>query len=227
MKKLTLIILKFLARLMMARRKPRVVGVTGSVGKTGAKDAIARVLSAKFSVRKSEKSYNNEFGVPLTILGIDSGGKNIFKWVAQLAKLPVNFLRPGYPEVLVLEMGVDKPKDMDYLLRIVRPDIAVFTSVGEIPAHVENFLSRNELLKEKAKLAFAVPRSGFVVYNNDSPDWPELFNGKVMAGRISYGLMNDADIKAHRPEIRFANGEAATPIPFGIAFKKTRRKNRF
>ena len=219
MKKLTLIILKFLARLMMARRKPRVVGVTGSVGKTGAKDAIARVLSAKFSVRKSEKSYNNEFGVPLTILGIDSGGKNIFKWVAQLAKLPVNFLRPGYPEVLVLEMGVDKPKDMDYLLRIVRPDIAVFTSVGEIPAHVENFLSRNELLKEKAKLAFAVPRSGFVAYNNDSPDWPELFNGKVMAGRISYGLMNDADIKAHRPEIRFADGEAATPVPLGIAFK--------
>ena len=219
MKNFILLLLKFLARLMIARRKPKVIGITGSVGKTGAKDAIACVLAAKFSVRKSEKSYNNEFGVPLTILGIDSGGKNIFKWAAQLAKAVFNLLRPRYPEVLVLEMGVDKPKDMDYLLRIVRPDIAVFTSVGEVPVHVENFLSRNELLKEKAKLALAVPRSGFVVYDNDSPDWPELFNGKVRAGRISYGLMNDADIKAHRPEIRFANGEAATPIPFGIAFK--------
>jgi len=219
MKKLTLMILKSLARLMLARRKPRVVGVTGSVGKTGTKEAIACVLSAKFRVRKSEKSYNNEFGVPLTILGIESGGSNIFKWAAQLAKLPVNFLRSGYPEVLVLEMGVDKPKDMDYLLRIVRPDIAVFTSVGEIPAHVENFLSRSELLKEKAKLALGVPRSGFVVYDNDSPDWQEFFNGKVRAGRISYGLMNDVDVKVHRPEIRFAEGEAVTPVPLGIAFK--------
>ncbi|HUD08987.1 MAG TPA: Mur ligase family protein, partial [Candidatus Saccharimonadales bacterium] len=74
-------ILKYFATKALRRFKPRVVGVTGSVGKTSTKEAIFSVLSSKFRVRKNEKNYNNEIGLPLTILGIESGGGSPWKWV--------------------------------------------------------------------------------------------------------------------------------------------------
>lgn len=217
MRKIILYILKILARAMLARYKPKIIGVTGSVGKTGTKDAIHCVLAAKFKVRKSEKSYNNEIGLPLTVLGISSSGKNIFGWLFQLLKALARLVYTNYPEILVLEMGVDKPKDMDYLLKIIKPDVAVLTSVGEIPVHVENFTHRESLLKEKAKLALAVPKHGFIVYDNDSPDWP-LFLEKARAGVMTFGFVNSADIKIHSLERRLAGGEEFAK-PLGIAFK--------
>lgn len=231
MRKIIQYILKVLARAMLARYKPKIVGVTGSVGKTGAKDAIHCVLAVKFKVRKSEKSYNNEIGLPLTVLGISSSGKNIFGWLFGFFKVLSWLIYINYPEILVLEMGVDKPKDMDYLLKIVKPDIAVFTSVGEIPVHVENFTHREALLKEKAKLALAVPKHGFVVYDKDSPDWP-LFLEKAKAGAMTYGFVDGADIKIHPLERRFAvirrllsspgsgvAGDEEFTKPLGVAFK--------
>ena len=68
-------ILALLTRLMLARYKPKIIGITGNVGKTSVKDAVYAVVSFKFKTRKSEKSYNNEIGVPLTVLGITSAGK--------------------------------------------------------------------------------------------------------------------------------------------------------
>lgn len=203
---------------MLARYKPKIIGVTGSVGKTSTKDAIYCVLSTEFKVRKSEKSYNNEIGLPSAILGISSGGKNIFRWLFRFFKILSELIRTDYPDILILEMGVDKPKDMDYLLKIVRPDIAVFTSVGEIPSHIENFLNRESLLKEKAKLALAVPKQGFVVYDSDSPGW-SLFLGKIKAKTMTYGLLGGPDIKIHQPEVRFALSQDGAEKPIGIAFK--------
>ena len=74
-------ILKYFATKTLRRFKPRVVGVTGSVGKTSTKEAIYTVLSSKFKVRKNEKNYNNEIGLPLAVLGLESGGGNLLKWV--------------------------------------------------------------------------------------------------------------------------------------------------
>ena len=74
-------VLRWMAMLVLKQRKPTVVAITGSVGKTSAKDAIYSVLSAKFSVRENQKNYNNEIGIPLTIIGAESGGRNVFKWL--------------------------------------------------------------------------------------------------------------------------------------------------
>ena len=72
--------LKFLAKTILAKYHPLVVGITGSVGKTSAKEAIFTVLSAKNNARQNIKNYNNEIGVPLTIIGAESPGRSIFGW---------------------------------------------------------------------------------------------------------------------------------------------------
>lgn len=74
-------ILKFFAEKALRKFKPRVIGVTGSVGKTSTKEAIFAVLSSKFRVRKNEKNYNNEIGLPLTVLGVEGGGGSVWKWL--------------------------------------------------------------------------------------------------------------------------------------------------
>src|SRR3989339_635564 len=80
-KETVIAILRFEARLILKKYRPKVVGVTGSVGKTSTKDAVFAVLSAKFKVRASAKSYNTDFGVPLTILGCDNAWNDPIGWL--------------------------------------------------------------------------------------------------------------------------------------------------
>ncbi|MCK5211467.1 hypothetical protein KAJ89_02075, partial [Candidatus Parcubacteria bacterium] len=115
MEKLIQLKLKFLAKLIIKKYKPKIIGVTGSVGKTSVREAIYTVLKEKYSVRRSIKNYNNELGVPLTIINAEAPGKNIFGWLVvfyRALKLII-FKDQNHPEILVLEMGVDKPGDMD------------------------------------------------------------------------------------------------------------------
>src|SRR3989338_10455299 len=107
-------ILTWEAKLVLRRHQPKIIAVTGSAGKTTTKDAVFVVLSqnGKF-VRKSEKSYNSELGVPLTILGLESGWGSPVRWLANIIK---GFLaivsREAYPDWLVLEVGADRPGDI-------------------------------------------------------------------------------------------------------------------
>ena len=103
-------ILAILARRAIRRYHPTIIGVTGSVGKTSTRDAIFLALKSKYRVRTSEKNYNNEIGLPLTILGIRHCGRNPFKWLYALLKSHFN---RKFPEVLILEYGIDRPGDMD------------------------------------------------------------------------------------------------------------------
>lgn len=215
MKQFFQMFLALFARLMLRRYKPTVVCITGNVGKTSAKEAVFAVVSSCFDARKSEKNYNNEMGVPLTILGIRSCGKNIFMWAIQCARACGNLVWTKYPKILILEMAVDKPSDMEYLLSIVTPTIAVFTAIGEIPVHVENFANAQAVVREKIKLAQAVSKDGFVVVNEDVPAWKEI---KTKGTVVRYGVAPDADVKIHTPEYRFSTEEGVF-VPIGITFK--------
>ena len=97
------------AQQIVRRYRPTVIGVTGSVGKTSAKEAIYTVLSKKLTVRRNLKSYNNDFGVPLTVIGSASGGRSVLKWAGVVFRRCTLLFRRFYPKVLVLEMGVDRP----------------------------------------------------------------------------------------------------------------------
>lgn len=161
-------ILTFEARLLLRRKQPKIIGITGSVGKTTTKDAIYEVLRHSLHVRKSVKSYNSNIGVALTILGLENGWNNPWLWLRNIIDGALHALLPGqYPDVLVLELGVDRPGDMKTLTNIVKPDIAVITRLPDVPVHVEFFSSPEEVCEEKLVLVQSLKRDGVFIYNND------------------------------------------------------------
>ena len=145
MKKLIQTLLASKARRAIRKYKPKIIAVTGSVGKTSTRNAIAAVLSEKFRVGSVLENYNNEFGVPLAILGEKSPGKSALGWLRILLK---RISAENFPHVLVLEYGADHKGDISHLCDIVAPDVAVLTAFS--PVHAENFASFEELIEEKA-----------------------------------------------------------------------------
>ena len=112
-KKTLAYILKIESRLVLLKYKPKIIAITGSVGKTSTKDAVYAVISKFSYVRKSEKSYNSEIGLPLTILGCRNAWSNPLLWLKNILKGLWLILVPHkYPKWLVLEVGVDHPGDM-------------------------------------------------------------------------------------------------------------------
>jgi UDP-N-acetylmuramoyl-tripeptide--D-alanyl-D-alanine ligase len=217
MKKTLEKILRILAILTIKRYKPRVVGITGSVGKTSTKDAVYVVLSKKFNVGKTEKSFNNEIGFPLTILGEKSYGKNMFAWILVFLKSILKLIYTKYPEILVLEYGVDKPGDMEYLLSIAKPNIAVVTAIGEFPVHIENFQNKKALVKEKTELLKYLTSENIAVLNKDDNVVFDMRN-KTKANTITFGFSKDADFKIFEPEKREDIFDGSK-TPLGISFK--------
>ena len=115
------------------RYRPRIMMVSGSVGKTATKDALATVLATRFFVRKSDKSFNSEFGVPFTILGVENPWGNPLAWVSIMKSSLVLLILPNhYPNMLVLEAGADKQGDLARILRMATPDAVVITRLPDI-----------------------------------------------------------------------------------------------
>lgn len=200
--------LRIMARTLLRKYRPLIVGVTGSVGKSSTKEAIGLILAKKYSVRAAEGNYNNEIGIPLTVLGSKSGGRSPFRWAWVGMHWFGYVLFPfRYPEVLVLEMGVDRPGDMEYLLSIVSIDIGVFTQVSE--SHIEYFGSLHNIAKEKGKLIASLPVSGFAILNADDTR-VSRFREKTKAKVLTFGFGEEADIRAEHiavePEARLAKG---------------------
>ena len=213
-------VLYILARAAIKRFKPLIVGVTGSVGKTSAKEAIYFVLRKKYKVWRSVKNYNNEIGIPLTVLGMDHRGKNIFGWVGEITRSFLKIIVKGkyYPEILVLEMGADRPGDIDYLTSITPPFIGIITAIGEIPVHVEFFAGPQEVAKEKSKLIQALPYNGFAVLNTDDGTVLDI-KDRTKAKIVEFGFGKDADVVASNYEIRIKNTRGENSVPEGIVFK--------
>src|SRR3989338_1816365 len=156
-KKLIVFIITLQARAVLRKYKPMIVAVTGSVGKTSTKDAIYAVLSKSARVRKSEKSFNSEIGLPLTILGAPNAWSNPFRWLANIVDgLFLIWFDAPYPEWLVLEVGADRPGDIRSLAGWLPVDIAVITRLPEVPVHVEFFDSPEAVVEEKASLIDAI-----------------------------------------------------------------------
>lgn len=167
-KKCIVAILTLEAQILLKRKHPKIVGITGSVGKTSTKDAIYAVLKNHVHTRKSDKSFNSDIGVALTVLGLRNGWNNPLFWLKNIIDGALHaFLPSDYPEVLVLEMGIDRPGDMKRLTSWIKPDVAVVTRLPEVPVHVEYFSSPDQVAQEKMELVFALKSDGVFIYNND------------------------------------------------------------
>lgn len=210
--------LKLLAQLIIKRYQPKIVAVTGSVGKTSTREAIAAVLGVKMRTGQNRKNYNNEFGLPLTLIGSDTPGKSLFGWFAVFLKASgmILFKNKNFPEVFILEMGVDHPGDMAYLTEIVQPDIAVVTTVGQ--SHLEYFGNEDNLAKEKGQLVRSLKAKGFAVLNYDDERVRKM--EKLTKTRVfDYGFSEKAKVRAQ--EISYSSGKAQIADQKGLSYKLT------
>lgn len=214
LKKIIIVILTFEARLVLLKYKPKIIAVTGSVGKTSAKDAIYEVLATSLSVRKSEKSYNSELGIPLTILGRETGWGSPLAWISNILEgLALILLKNHYPKWLVVEVGADRPGDIQKISTWLKPDIVVVTRFGKIPAHVEFFRNPEALIKEKSYLVSALKKDGLLILNNDDEKalaMKRKFEGMVM----TYGFNKGSAFLASHDNIVYQK-----KVPSGITFK--------
>ncbi len=214
-KKIIVIILTLEAKLVLAKYKPKIVAVAGSVGKTSTRDAIYTVLNSKLSVWKSDKSYNTDIGVPLSILGLKTAWSNPFLWLVNILKgLELVIFKTPYPEYLVLELGADRPGDIKKIVSWLSPDISVLTRFGEIPVHIEFFKGRDELIEEDGEIVKALKQKGLLVLNHDDKD-ALAFKSRTNAKTLSFGFDTAASLVASNLQIVY-EGEN---IPSGVACK--------
>lgn len=225
-------LLRYLAKLTIWRFRPGIIGVTGSVGKTSAKLAIAAVLSSERHVRTARGNLNNEFGLPLTILGdwpeaelrlvsreappaTPRWLKGCF-WLKVIASALFNLLftpRRAYPQIIVLEYGADRPGDLKYLLSIARPTVGAITAIGDTPVHVEFYNSPEEVAREKSRLIDQLPASGFAILNADDPVVMGL-KDRTRARLITYGFSAEAQVRIVSFENKIEGG-----VPIGVVCK--------
>ncbi len=215
MKPKKILFLESLLRLMVVavlkRHKPSIIAITGSVGKTSAKDAIFQVLSSKFSVRENQKNYNNEIGIPLTIIGAESGGRNIFKWLLVIYKWAATLISSNYPKILVLELGVDRPGDMAHFMSFIVPMIGVVTNVSA--SHLEFFSTVEKIAKEKSVLVKSLNETGFAVLNVDD-ELVSQMEKNVKATTLTLGFNQGAAINASNLKYNYQEN-----MPDGMSFK--------
>ncbi len=166
----TALALADLGRAVRRRIPDRVVGITGSVGKTSTKDLLAGVLKTTYRTAASEKSFNNELGLPLTLA-----------------------LAPDDVEAVVLEMGARGIGHIELLCSIASPTVGVITRVEG--AHLELFGDIESVARAKGELVEALPADGIAVLNNDHPYVAPMAE-RTSARVLRYGLSPDADVYA-------------------------------
>ena len=213
-KKIIVEVLQIEARLVLRKYKPKIVAVTGSVGKTSTKDAVFTALSSVFFVRKSEKSFNSEIGVPLTILGCQNAWNNPWFWLKNMGiGLRVILFKNHYPQWLVLEVGADAPNDIEKIAWWLKPEVVILTKFATVPVHVEFFKSPADLINEKKKIIKYLKKNGTLILNNDDT---EMKNISVPEGvrKISFGEGEGAEIRGTNYQIVYENFK-----PRGITFK--------
>ena len=154
-----------------------VIGITGSVGKTSTKDIIASVMSTKYNVLKTEGNYNNEIGLPLTVLKLKEHN------------------------ALVLEMGMSALGEISLLTNIAKPTTGVITVIGS--SHIGELGSRENILKAKLEILEGLDKSGSLIINNDN-DLLNLWNSNNNDNHkhITYGIESESTLNAKNIDIR-------------------------
>ncbi|MFA7193895.1 MAG: UDP-N-acetylmuramoyl-tripeptide--D-alanyl-D-alanine ligase [Candidatus Paceibacterota bacterium] len=216
-KKIIIAILTLESKAVLFRFKPKIIAITGNVGKTSTKDAIFTALSNNLKIRKNQKSFNSEIGTPLTILGLENAWNDPFLWIKNIFIGACVPFKNKYPEWLVLEVGVDRPGDIPRVAKWLKPNVVVITSLPKIPVHVEYFSSPDAVIKEKLSLINFLKKDGTLILNADDPlvfAAKEKFDGNV----LTYGSDSTATVSYSNKNIIYMENDGVQ-LPAGISFK--------
>lgn len=201
------------ASILLQRHKPTIIAITGSVGKTSAKDAIFAAIKNNISARKSEKSYNSDIGVSLTVLGLPNGWTNPLLWLRNIIDgFFIALFSRTYPDVLILETGIDRPNDMEKLTKWLKPNVVVLTSLPNVPVHVEYFDSPSAIVSEKMKLVTALKTDGVLIYNHDD-SLIQAQLSDVLQKQVGFGRYLETDFTAREDQIVYKDDH-----PSGMKF---------
>ncbi|MDD3647667.1 MAG: Mur ligase family protein [Candidatus Dojkabacteria bacterium] len=193
--------LQYLTRLYVKRQDIDIFGLTGSVGKTTLTLALYEVLSKKYKVGMTYRDghgLNSESGIPFAILNIHIRGYSPIDWLRYLVTATWNFfLKKSDYQKFIIEMGVDKPGDMDFILSMTKVDLGIFLSISK--THTENFEKLDKdllhaVFEEKSKIIRALDKDGWAVLNYDIPlirDLEKITKAKV----ITFGLSEGPDVQ--------------------------------
>ena len=180
---------------ILEKYDPKVIAITGSVGKTSTKKAIAEVLKGEKKVRASRGNFNTEIGLPLAVINAENPGRNIFGWIDVFfrAGKMIRKFDEKFPEYLILEMGADHPGDIDYLTKIAKPFVSIVTAVSE--SHMEFFGSLEDICKEKSVLVERTDHSGLSILNADD-NLVLSMKDQSSAQVMTFGFSEGSNIKA-------------------------------
>ncbi|MEQ1500162.1 MAG: UDP-N-acetylmuramoyl-tripeptide--D-alanyl-D-alanine ligase [Parcubacteria group bacterium] len=214
-------IFQYEARLILNKYKPKIIVITGSIGKSLTKEAIYLVLSKHFYVRKSEKSFTTGLGVPLAIIGCSYGTGGFLTWFENIFfGLKLILFRSNYPEWLILEVDNDKPGDLRVLSSWLQPDILVMSAIGEVPSHVEYFGSVENFLLEKKEIIRSIKNGGKIIYNSDDSVIRHLLNDtSILSKKISCGVYEPSGICGSVFEVIYSD-TGSEPVGMNFTIKK-------
>lgn len=187
--------LKMLTRFTLWRHKPLIVAIAGTTGKTFTKEAILEELrkDSFLDARGNPRSFNTEIGLPLAVLFLPSGYRSFFRWANILSSGTfTSLLSRKFPKVLVLEMGVDRRGDMAYLLSLVKPTIAILTTVDQ--SFPDNETSLDDIEREMKQLVRAIPPKGLIILNG-LDERVKSFQEDCCGRKIIYGFDSDCEVK--------------------------------
>ncbi len=212
-KQIVIKVLTIAARITLYRHNPTIIAVTGSVGKTATKDAIYAAIRPYRRIRKNEKSFNSEIGVPLTILGLPNGWNSMVRWLVICTHAyAIALFSRDYPELIVLEAGVDSPGDMDNLTKWLKPHMVVLTRLPDVPVHVEHFSSPEAVVQEKLLLVKALLENGVLVANFDDLQIQNAAKS-VTQKVVGYARYTDTDYIIRKDRTAYYDDQ-----PTGIVF---------
>ena len=183
------------SRGILRKYHPKILMVTGSVGKTSTKDAVAAALSVKYNLRKSDKSYNSDFGVPLTVIGVANPWASPMAWIRVFIRAcNLLFISQTYPELLVLEVGADSPGDLAKILKIAKPNAVVITLLPNVPVHVEAYATPAAVRDEEFSPALALPLGAPLIISADDT-FAVSKSEKIDKDVCTYGIAVEANVR--------------------------------
>lgn len=198
MRRIALLLLRISSRITVYRNKYKIVAITGSVGKTSVKKAITLVLKSKYKVLSFEdEGYNTEVGLPLTLLEKKVPRSQVILFLIILLS-PFLALKKRDYDFCILEMGANKPGDIDYFNGFIKPNVSVVTNV--YPVHIEEFKSQENIAKEKGKIYNTLGKGDFAITNTDDAYVSAMKIPKEAEG-ISFGRKS-ADVTILSQDIR-------------------------